>query len=131
MEARFADEEVSAVFEPSEHFASQRFDFVVAQIHQKPVREDDVEFLVAGQLQLRHVGSQKIHVSVMPVAPAVLLHVVGHKVDCRQIFGVLRQMVRKSPVLIYINYLFSLNDINEYEPDSRSEFQNAASLNWW
>jgi hypothetical protein len=97
MEARFADEKVSAVFEPGEHVAGEDFDFLVAQVHEKPIGEDDVEFLLGRELQLGDIGTQKVHVSVVAVALAILLHVIGHEIDRRQVFGVLRQMFRKPP----------------------------------
>ena len=97
MEARFADEKVSAFFEPKEHVAGEYFDFIVAQVHEKPIGENDVEFLVDRELQLGYVGTQEVHVSVVSMALAILLHIISHKIDLRQVFSVLRQVFRKPP----------------------------------
>lgn len=97
METGFADEKESAVFEPREHVAREDFDFIVAQVHEKPIGENDVEFLIGGELQLGHVGTQEIHVSVVSIALAILLHVIGHEIDRRQMFGILCQMIGKPP----------------------------------
>jgi hypothetical protein len=97
MEAGFADEKVPAVFEPREHVACENFDFLVTQVHEKPIGENDVEFLIGGEVQLGYVGTQKIHVSVMSVALTILLHIISHKIDRRQVFGVLCQVIREPP----------------------------------
>ena len=97
METGFADEKISTVFEPREHVAREDFDFIVAQVHEKPIGENDVEFLIGGELQLGHVGTQEIHVSVVSIALAILLHVIGHEIDRRQMFGILCQMIGKPP----------------------------------
>ena len=103
METGFADEKVSTVFEPREHVAREDFDFIVAQVHEKPIGENDVEFLIGGELQLGHVGTQEIHVSVVSIALAILLHIIGHEINRRQMFGILCQMIGKPP------------EINEFE----------------
>ena len=46
MEARLADEEEAVVFEPGEHALRQSAHLVVSQVHQQPVGEDDVVFVL-------------------------------------------------------------------------------------
>ena len=43
MEAGLAEEDVSVWSEPDEHLVEQIEDFFLAQVHQQPVREDQVE----------------------------------------------------------------------------------------
>lgn len=97
METGFADEEVPAVFQPCEHVAGEHLDLVVTQVHEKPIGENDVEFLVGRQLQFGDIGTQKVHVSVMTVPLSVLLNVIGHEIDCCQVFGVFCQVISEPP----------------------------------
>lgn len=97
MEARFANEEEAAIVQPGKHAASEWFDLVVAQVHQKPIGEDDVELLVGRKIELRHIGAHEVHVTVMTVALTILLHVIGHEIHCCQLFCMLCQIIGEPP----------------------------------
>ena len=96
MEAALPDEEVAIVFEPAEHLTRQSSHFIVTEVHQQPVGEDDV-ILTAGQLQFSHVGLQKLDMGVMTIALAVAIDVVLHEINRRQTTCQRSQVIRKPP----------------------------------
>ena len=96
METRLSDEEDSALFEPAEHPHRQRSDFVVVEVHEQPVGEDDV-ILVAFKFQFRHIRLQEANVLVVSVALPIPLHVTLHEVDGRQVRRRFGQVIRESP----------------------------------
>ena len=96
MEAALSDEEEPAIFEPGEHLACQSGHFVITEIHQQPVGEDDV-ILASGQLQFGDVGLQKLDVLVMAVTFTIAVDVALHEIYRRQTTCQRNQMIRKPP----------------------------------
>ena len=79
-EARLAEKDDAAGHDPRESTGGEAGDLLVAQVHEQPVGEQDVDG-TRGELQLGGVPDGKRGVAEVAVDALVLRDEVGHKVD--------------------------------------------------
>eukprot|EP00966_Prymnesium_polylepis_P316609 7315831-Prymnesium_polylepis.1 len=82
--ARLAEENAAARREPPQRLAREIFDLGVAQVHEEPVDEDDVDASL-GQLERRRVRAVEVHVAQMAVRRLVLLVETRDELDGRDV----------------------------------------------